>query len=159
MPDYNLKQFSTFFPQTPSPNRLNLLPSVIPNQETLMSITGSCLCGEVTFAINKPFNAIGHCYCSLCRKPRSGTYKHWALLGSNQFQWTGGKQHLGSYEYAPGKEHLRCNLCSDVLVSNEDGIMAKVAIDVVDPDARPMQHIFVGSKTVWQEIADRVLRH
>ena len=124
-----------------------------------MSITGSCLCGEVTFEINRPFHAQGHCYCSLCRKPRSGTYKHWALLGSNQFRWTAGKQHLVSHEYEPGSEHLCCKLCGDVLVSNEEGVMAKVSVDAVDKDTRPMEHIFVGSKAVWHEIADRVLQH
>lgn len=121
-----------------------------------MSFTGSCLCGEVTFEISRPFHTMGHCYCSLCRKPRSGTYRHWALLASNQFRWTAGTEYLETCEYAPGREHLRCRQCGDVLVSNEEGVLAKVAVDAVDMDARAVEHIFVGSQAVWHEIADHI---
>lgn len=123
-----------------------------------MHFTGTCLCGEITFTITRPFHTMGHCYCSLCRIPRAGVYKHWAMLGHNQFHWTGGQEAIESVEVDQGRAHLRCSYCKDVLVSQEDGVLPKVAVDAVDSGERPVAHIFVANRAVWHEIADRVTR-
>ncbi len=33
-----------------------------------MSVTGSCLCGAVTYEFAGAFEFVGNCHCSICRK-------------------------------------------------------------------------------------------
>ena len=33
-----------------------------------MTVHGRCLCGDVVFEADAPFEFMGHCHCSMCRK-------------------------------------------------------------------------------------------
>ncbi|MGH8189559.1 MAG: GFA family protein, partial [Steroidobacteraceae bacterium] len=39
--------------------------------------TGSCLCGVVRWEVSAPYQWMGHCHCSMCRK------HHGSLFASN----------------------------------------------------------------------------
>ena len=42
--------------------------------ETVLPITGGCLCGAVRYEANEPpFNA-GYCHCNICKKSRGGIF-------------------------------------------------------------------------------------
>jgi len=120
-----------------------------------MHFTGSCLCGEITFIIKRPMHTLGHCACALCCAPRAGGYKHWAMLGHNQFYWSGGQERLESVTDTHGKVILRCTSCKDVLVRQEDRVLAKVTVDAIASEKPSVEHVFVADRAVWHEIADR----
>jgi hypothetical protein len=121
-----------------------------------MAIRGSCLCGAVRYEITGSFEAIGHCHCSMCRKSHGAAFATWGIINPGQFRWTSGVEFVEGYESSPGKERCFCKKCGSPLVSTHSGKGTEVAWGTVDgdPGVRRGEHIFVGSKAPWYEIAD-----
>jgi hypothetical protein len=59
-----------------------------------------------------------------------------------------------------GRERCFCGKCGSPLASTHHGV-GEVVLASVDgePGVRPREHIFVGSKAPWDEIADALPRH
>ena len=126
-----------------------------------MAIRGSCLCGAVSYEITGAFRFIGHCHCSMCRKSHGAAFATWGIIGPEQFRWTSGAELVEGYRSSPGRERCFCRKCGSSLASAHDGKVTEVAVGTVDgdPGARPREHIFVGSKAPWYEIADALPQH
>ncbi len=121
-----------------------------------MAIRGSCLCGVVGYEIAGSLGATGHCHCSMCRKSHGAAFATWAMVNPDQFQWTSGVEYVEGYKSSPGKERCFCKKCGSPLVSTDSGMITEVVLGTIDgdPGVRPGEHIFVGSKATWYEIAD-----
>ena len=52
-----------------------------------MSVKGSCLCGAVTYEVAGPFEFVGNCHCSICRKSHGAAFATWGIIKPEQFQW------------------------------------------------------------------------
>jgi len=120
-----------------------------------MHFTGSFLCGEIIFIIKRPKHTLGHCACALCCAPRTGGYKHWTVLAHNQFHWSGGQSRLEGVTDTHARVILRCTSCKDVLVRQEDRVLAKVTLDAIASEEPSVEHVFVADRAAWYEIADR----
>ena len=98
-------------------------------KRTVSHLTGSCLCGGVSYRIEGPARDIVNCYCSQCRKT-SGHYvaatrvskEHFILSNEKTLQW---------YECLPSIFRGFCNCCGGNLfwdnnndTKNEISIMA-----------------------------------
>jgi hypothetical protein len=125
-------------------------------REAKMAITGSCLCGTVSYEITGSFKAAGHCHCSMCRKSHGAAFATWAHVNPDQFRWTSGVEFIARYESSPAKERCFCRKCGSPLVLSDSGQITEVVLGSVDgdPGVRPGEHIFVGSKAPWYEIVD-----
>ena len=66
-----------------------------------MSVKGSCLCGAVTYEVTAPFQFIGNCHCSRCRKANGAAFVTWGILNPGTFNWTSGEDLLQSYDRLP----------------------------------------------------------
>ena len=121
-----------------------------------MAITGSCLCGAVSYEITGPFNFIGNCHCSMCRKSHGAAFATWGIINPNQFRWTSGEEFVQAYESSPGRQRCFCKKCGSPLVSTHAGTVGEVVVGTLngDPAMRPREHIFVGSTAPWYEIGD-----
>lgn len=121
-----------------------------------MTITGSCLCGTVRYAITGAFHAAGHCHCSMCRKSHGAAFASWAMIDPAQFRWTSGVEQLERYESSPAHERCFCRKCGSPLVAMRSGEVSEVVMGSVDgdPGLRPHEHIFVASKAPWHDITD-----
>ena len=126
-----------------------------------MAIRGSCLCGAVSYEIIGSFKTMGNCHCSICRKSHGAAFATWGIIDSDQFCWTSGEEFLQTYESSPGRQRCFCRRCGSPLVSSHSGRVGEVVIGTVDgdPDMRPSEHIFVGSKASWFEITDGLPQH
>lgn len=126
-----------------------------------MSIKGSCLCGAVTYEVTAPFQFLGNCHCSLCRKAHGAAFVTWGIVPRDAFRWTAGEDFVQWYESSPGNTRGFCGRCGSSLASAHSGVVGEVAIGTVegDPGARPAEHIFVGSKAPWYEITDALPQH
>jgi len=125
-----------------------------------MAIRGSCLCGAVTYEITGSLQFMGNCHCSMCRKAHGAAFATWGIVESGQFHWTSGEDHVQAYESSPGNQRCFCRTCGAPLVSKHAGRIGEVAAGTfdTDPAARPREHIFVGSKAPWHDIADALPR-
>jgi hypothetical protein len=121
-------------------------------------IHGSCLCGEVAYALVNPM-AMFQCHCSRCRKARSAAHGANLFCKVDDFQWLRGEQMLTDYKVPEAKFYAIafCRQCGSAVprVSKERGIVVvPVAGLDTDPGMRPMAHIFTASKAPWFEITD-----
>lgn len=121
-----------------------------------MAVTGSCLCGAVRYEITGTPGRTGHCHCSICRKSHGAAFVTWAMVEPGQFRWTSGAELVAAYESSAQRARCFCSRCGSALVSTLGGNVMEVALGTVDgdPGVRPGEHIFVGSRAPWYEIAD-----
>ncbi|MEQ9005133.1 MAG: GFA family protein [Pseudomonadales bacterium] len=125
------------------------------------SLTGSCLCGAVRYAISGGFAFLGNCHCSICRKANGAAFATWGILDPKQFQWTQGEDQVRWYASSASTRRAFCGNCGAALAAAHDWGVSEVVVATVDgdPGARPREHIFVGSKAVWHHITDDLPQH
>jgi len=121
-----------------------------------MPMSGSCLCGSITYEVDAPFQFVGNCHCSICRRGHGAAFVTWGILTPGSFRWTAGEELLRRYESSPGRERCSCSVCGSPLASSHDGAVGEIVVGSIhgDPGARPREHIFVGSKAPWHDITD-----
>ena len=126
-----------------------------------MAIRGSCLCGAVRYEVTGSFQVMGHCHCSMCRKSNGAAFATWGIINPDQFRWTSGAELVRGYQSSPERQRCFCGECGSALVSTHAGAVTEVVVGSVDgdPGARPVEHIFVGSKAPWYEITDALPQH
>ena len=69
-----------------------------------MSVTGSCLCGAVTYEVAGPFEFMGNCHCSICRKSHGAPFATWGIVKPEHFRWTRPREHIFVGSKAPWHE-------------------------------------------------------
>jgi hypothetical protein len=127
-------------------------------------VGGSCLCGGVAYRLEGQAAAFRHCHCSRCRKARSAAHASNLIVALEQFHWTRGEELLDSYKVPDAKHFAQvfCRTCGSPMPRVDTGrgiaIVPAGTLDQ-DPGARPSEHIFVGSRAAWYEIADRLPRY
>lgn len=121
-----------------------------------MAITGGCLCGAVSYEITDALEAAGHCHCSICRKSHGAAFATWTFVSPESFRWTAGGEFIERYSASSDRERCFCRKCGSPLAATHGGRVTEVVLATVDgdPGVRPREHIFVGSKAPWYEIAD-----
>jgi hypothetical protein len=125
-------------------------------------IRGSCLCGAVAFEIEGPLGEAHNCHCSRCRKSHGAAFSTYAQVPRTAFRFTRGEKSVRRYRSSPPCERTFCGECGSNLQFVFDGIPDSfwVALGALDDDAgaRPVAHMFVGSKAAWHDIIDELPR-
>ncbi len=124
-----------------------------------MTVHGRCLCGDVAFEADAPFDFMGHCHCSMCRKNHGTAFSTALGVPPSQFRWVRGAGSIRRYASSPGGVRPFCGRCGSA-VPAEAGERVFVPAGLLDddPEMRPQAHIFVASKAPWHEIADSLPR-
>jgi len=127
----------------------------------MSTIHGSCLCGDVAWELTTPPQVMTHCHCSRCRKAHGVAFATYVMCDADGFRLTRGADRIVRWESSPGFFRPFCRRCGAV-VPDGSGWEGKVFVPAGplddDPGARPLAHIFVGSKAPWYEIADDLPR-
>jgi hypothetical protein len=55
-------------------------------------VSGSCLCGAVTYEVSKLFLSFVHCHCSRCCKATGSAHASNLRVPPDQFSWTSGQE-------------------------------------------------------------------
>lgn len=116
---------------------------------------GSCLCGKVKVKVLGKIESIIHCHCSLCRKSTGSAYATNGFVDKQHFVIEQGVEHMGGFEFRPGKVRHFCKVCvSPVYSSNEadkNRIRLRLGILGDDIEERPISHNFITSKANWDD--------
>ena len=59
---------------------------------------GTCLCGDIRFRLDGPFQWMMHCHCSRCRKHHGSAFATFVGAPAAGFEWLAGKdahRHVG----------------------------------------------------------------
>jgi hypothetical protein len=127
----------------------------------IVKLQGGCLCGAIRYEIDGPLTDVGNCHCSMCRRFHGAAFGTYAKIGAEHFRWLSGQDHLGVYETSPGIGWAFCRTCGSSLGVPTNGRLSEITLGSLDsdPGVRPIEHIFVGSKAAWFEIADSLPQH
>lgn len=120
------------------------------------TLSGTCLCRRVEYAVADAFRYAMNCHCSNCRRATGAAFKPFAGIERESLRIVRGAE--GILTHGDGQAHdVHCATCGSLLYSVvRDGAWVHVAMGtLVDvPRIRPSMHICVGSKAAWHEISD-----
>lgn len=121
---------------------------------------GRCLCGDVEWTAEGRLERMTHCHCSRCRKAHGTPFATYAFAPAAGFRLRG-EDAVGRHESSPGGFRRFCRRCGSVVSGNELDGTVELAVGslTTDPGARPVAHIFVGSKQPWYPITDGLPQH
>lgn len=121
-------------------------------------LTGSCLCGQVRYAIDGKIGPAGYCHCSQCRKANGSAFAAIARVRTKYLRWLSGKDTVREYESSPGKLRAFCSHCGSPMYSRRtndpDAVLIRLGSLDGDPERRPLVHFWVSAKAPWFTIAD-----
>lgn len=117
---------------------------------------GSCNCNNVKYEIKPPFKTFQYCHCSRCRKFTGSAFAPNLFVPPSQFSWLAGEEYVGRYEHPEAKYFASCfckNCGSSLPWAVQGGMNIIVPTGTLDedPEIKPQQNIFWGSKATWFE--------
>ena len=126
--------------------------------------TGSCLCGSVKYEITGNMGMFQYCHCSRCRKITGSAHAANLFVSPADFHWLAGEELVGRYEPAHTKYFATCfcKKCGSSLPwlskSGKVVIIPAGTLDE-DPQIKPTQNIFYGSRASWYVHANEIPEH
>jgi len=127
-------------------------------------LRGSCLCGEVRFVVEGPFEEMRLCYCSRCRKASGSAHASNLFARPDSLRWLSGQDRIAKFELATARYFARCfcAACGSPVpwTSKRDGrtIIPAGALDD-EPDIRPDHRIFCADQAAWSKDPESVPRY
>jgi hypothetical protein len=122
-------------------------------------VGGSCLCGDVAYAVEGPPLRFMYCHCSRCRRARSAAHASNLFYPLAAFRWLRGEDRIVNYAL-PGAVRFGVAFCrrcgSGVPRPSTVRQMVLVPAGSLDghPGRRADAHIFVDSRANWDVIGD-----
>ncbi len=126
-------------------------------------VSGSCLCGKVTYQYVGPIKVFQYCHCSRCQKFTGSAHASNIIIDPAQFQWVSGETSLGRFELPEAKYFATsfCTKCGSSLPwLTKDGNAIVIPAGTLndDPMEKPVHNIFMADKAPWfEEVCD--LKH
>lgn len=119
-----------------------------------LNLTGSCLCGSVSYEITGTSKFFFHCHCSRCRKATATGHASNIIMQPESVNWTAGEDLLKTYK-VPDAERFMTVFCSNcgslmprVAPNNSIAVVPAGTLDN-DPGIRPQARIMSGSRAEW----------
>lgn len=118
------------------------------------SLSGSCLCGGVTFEVKPPFSAFRYCHCSRCRKASGSAHAANAFVPRPQFRWRTGEALIKRYDLPAAQRFAVwfCGQCGSRVpheVRGRDDMLIPAGLLDGVPAQKPESSIFWGSRASW----------
>ncbi|RUO76490.1 GFA family protein [Pseudidiomarina taiwanensis] len=115
---------------------------------------GSCLCGQVTFAVKGDFDSFYLCHCKHCQKDTGSAHAANLFSQSAQLEWLSGEDAVTKFNLA-GTRHSRsfCQHCGSAVPDRQGAEMLVVPAGSIDSELPlpPAQHIFLTSRAAWDK--------
>jgi hypothetical protein len=123
------------------------------------SCTGSCLCGDVAFAVREAPTKITNCHCTRCQRSRGGAHATNVFVRQENLEWMRGADLVRTYKVPEAQLFATsfCMQCGSLLPSLFEGVKRyNVPLGSLDTplDAKPRLHIHVKSRAAWHTITD-----
>ena len=122
-------------------------------------ISGSCLCGAVTYETKAEPHTFLYCFCSRCRKKTGSAHAANLFVEGAGFRWLSGEDNIGQHAL-PGANTLSncfCKTCgSRVPRKTERGVTIPVGSLDLEPDLLPQKCIYWGDKPAWYRSVDEL---
>lgn len=125
------------------------------------ALTGSCLCGAVTYRVRGPFKQFAHCHCGRCRKATGTGHATNLYVERRNFEWLTGEESTVRYDLPSAKSFATtfCRTCGSPLPHHtRSGVTMVVPAGSLDdePGSSPQVRIFWDSRASWDGSAEGV---
>ena len=127
-------------------------------------ITGSCLCGKVSYQFEGPIHVFQYCHCSRCRKFTGSAHASSILIDPASFEWLNGEEHVGRFELPEAKHYATC-FCKHCgsslpwLAQSGKALVIPAGTLDDDPEARPIHNIYYADRAPWYEDAGSLKKY
>jgi hypothetical protein len=129
-----------------------------------MAIRGSCLCGGITFEIDRASGPVEYCHCNRCRKVSGSSSLLTVVVATKDYRFLTGRELVKTYAapilYSPPAYHSYfCSTCgSQVPPPSPEGEFFEIAAGLFDDDfgIRPDKHIFVDFMPPWDDLQQQL---
>ncbi len=118
-------------------------------------LTGSCLCGAVTYRIKGEAQRFYHCHCGRCRKATgTGHASNLLVTPQTSITWLTGEDLLKRFKVPDAERFYNC-FCSQCgspmprVVPQLDGVLIGAGSLDVEPEMVPQARIFWDSRAEW----------
>lgn len=119
-------------------------------EKSKRALTGSCLCGGVTYRASGPIGVIARCYCVQCRKASGAECATNADVPRGSFRVLTGEDLLRDFESSPGQRRVFCGRCGSPVFKryddDPDRIRIRLGLLDVDVDTTPRVQVFTSQK-------------
>ena len=130
--------------------------------DKFQTVTGQCQCGSIRFQINGPASEMYHCHCQVCRRLHGSLFGTFAVIRREDLWLEQGQENLSAYNSKSNYQWHFCKQCGCHIYVDNDAIPDTVfyrpsLLDAGQHPGHPAQtekHIFVGSKSSLEHIAD-----
>ena len=119
-------------------------------------ISGSCLCGEVTFNVWGPFKKFFLCHCSRCQKASGSAHVANIFTDPDNVEFLTGADQVKRYDHMPAETFAKCfctNCGSVVPYKNRPGNALIIPAGSLNekPDITPAANIFWDDRAKWYD--------
>lgn len=120
--------------------------------------TGSCVCGEVKWAVTGPYRFFQYCHCSRCRKRTGSAHAANLAVPHTQVSWLAGDDAVTRFELSTARAwgNAFCSRCgSGVPWLTRNGKAYIVPAGGLDapPEHGPTRNVHFASRANWYEHA------
>src|SRR4029453_2027848 len=123
---------------------------------------GSCICGEVVFEVDGPFDRFLNCHCSRCRKATGTAHSCEVIVKASAVRWLRGEGSVTRFDLPQARSFATafCKQCGSPMPhltrSGREAIIHAGAFD--DPlGAPPDRHVYWASRADWYRHGERML--
>ena len=119
-----------------------------------LHLSGSCLCGSVSYEISGEPHQFWHCHCERCRKATGTGHATNIIIKADTVNWTAGEELLGHYEVPEAKRFATafCTNCGSLMPrftpNHPFGVVPAGSLDT-DPGILPRGRIYQDSRAAW----------
>jgi hypothetical protein len=124
----------------------------------MSKITGSCLCGLVSFEVEDDFHQLNFCHCKQCQRATGSAHASNLFADPDNIRWTTGIEHVKRFD-VPGRSisNAFCAECGSGLpYVSKTGTSLVVPTGTLNgtPGGSPtMRNIFWTERASWYEAA------
>jgi hypothetical protein len=128
------------------------------------TLTGSCLCGSVTYRVEAPFLRFAHCHCGRCRKASGSGHATNLYCSPERFAWLTGEELVDRYDLPTARSFAtsfsRCCGCPlpRLTRSGREVVVPAGSLDEQPREQQPRARIFWASRVAWSCSGDDLPR-
>jgi hypothetical protein len=124
---------------------------------------GECNCGAVQFEIDGDLSGVFVCHCSICRRFTGSNGIAVVLVANERFRWLRGTEFIETWKKPNTQWQIWfCKVCGSAVPGENDPARMFVPAGSITQGGNALKvihHVWVGSKAVWDEIADAGQQH
>lgn len=132
-------------------------------EESIMSVTGQCLCGQVKYKIANAPSVAGVCHCKNCQRQAGSAFSTIAGVPRADFSFTSGEPKLyrdGDTKSGNTVDRYFCGNCGSPIYSALQGTPDTFYLKTGTMDDtsgfQPQFHVWCDTKQNWVELAEGV---